>query len=196
MFWLLVYFRTFRFQNWLFEEISQWFCMVLCRGVQKTYCFNQKTLYLIKNWIRIWKIPQNSGNNSLIDWAPFTVPHLSPLNSCGISVGGGPVPQGRCSKLGGRPGVPRGPKWVLWGRNGPKWFKQINSAGESSYKPFFQMNTLFLFSDEGHVCLKRGEESLFFWKDLSFFIQNRIRWSKKEVWTSSASFLKRMIFVF
>ena len=33
---LLVQFRTFRVQSWIFEEISKWFCMVLRRGVQKT----------------------------------------------------------------------------------------------------------------------------------------------------------------
>ena len=33
---VLVQFRTFRVQSWLFDEISQWFCMVLRWGVQKT----------------------------------------------------------------------------------------------------------------------------------------------------------------
>ena len=37
MFWLLVKFRTFWFQNWFFHVICKWFYMVLWRVVQETY---------------------------------------------------------------------------------------------------------------------------------------------------------------
>ena len=37
MFRLLVQFRTFRLPNWFFEDISKWICMVLRRGVKKTW---------------------------------------------------------------------------------------------------------------------------------------------------------------
>ena len=36
-------FRTFRIQNWVFDEISKWFCMVL-RGEAKKYSFETKKL--------------------------------------------------------------------------------------------------------------------------------------------------------
>ena len=39
---VLVQFRTFGFQNWLFEVISKWFCMVLRRGINKHIFCNEK----------------------------------------------------------------------------------------------------------------------------------------------------------
>ena len=42
---VLVQFRMFRVQHWLFEVISKWFCMVLRRGVQKAWLFNWKTMF-------------------------------------------------------------------------------------------------------------------------------------------------------
>ena len=51
-----IQFRTPRVQNWLFDEISRWFCMVLHGEAQKTQLWDQKTKKLSKNTKKkIWK---------------------------------------------------------------------------------------------------------------------------------------------
>ena len=46
---LLDQFRTFRVQNWIFDEISKWFCIILAGEAQNSRYFNHKPEYLTKN---------------------------------------------------------------------------------------------------------------------------------------------------
>ena len=99
----------FRIQNWSFEVISRWFCMVVRRGIKKTLFFHQEQLSLIKKqtWtrkVKTKKTEKTSLNKDL----------YGTLRGPRTSTAGGPRPRTK----GPGPGWgPYGPLWVLLDRS-------------------------------------------------------------------------------